>query len=345
MAKLAQQAILNFYRYPSVGEEDWRYAHETAVVRSLEAQLLSRASFVDMAGAADFESAADMLSSGPYGTGQKVKNIAQAEQLLTEKRTELRSLFTQLIIDEDLIEPLSTREDFANMRLALRRKLTEKPLGKDYSNEGSVPAEQFEEIFEQENYAPLPEHMQQAIERAVLAYYQNKDIRQIDYALDAAHAEYKIKKALELENKFILELFRMQIDLINIRSMLRLKFTESENRDVFLAGGYVEHGRLKQAIDAGYEAIGQMFFATPYYEVVESGCSYLSSQKSFLRLEYNCEEHLQGYLRTAFGITSGHQPIIGYLLIKECEIRRLRIILTAKANSLDKRLILDRLGE
>ena len=57
-------------------------------------------------------------------------------------------------------------------------------VGLDYSNEGNVPAEEFEEIFEQENYERLPEYLQDAVEAAVLGYYENKDIRRIDYEID-----------------------------------------------------------------------------------------------------------------------------------------------------------------
>jgi len=78
---------------------------------------------------------------------------------------------------------------------------------------------------------------------------------------------------------------------------------------------------------------------------VESGAAYLASRKSFLRLEHNCQEYLNGYLRTTNQITAGPQPVIAYLLLKENEIRTLRLILTAKKNNLDTKLILDRLGE
>ncbi|GAF95855.1 unnamed protein product, partial [marine sediment metagenome] len=37
-------------------------------------------------------------------------------------------------------------------------------------------------------------------------------------------------------------------------------------------------------------------------------------------------------------ITAGPQPIIAYLLMKENEIRTVRLILTAKKNSLDTKL-------
>ena len=57
------------------------------------------------------------------------------------------------------------------------------------------------------------------------------------------------------------------------------------------------------------------------------------------------KEYLNGYLHTTNQITAGPQPVIAYLLLKENEIRTLRLILTAKKNNLNTKLILDRLGE
>jgi len=87
-----------------------------------------------------------------------------------------------------------------------------------------------------------------------------------------------------------------------------------------------------------------LFYVTPYYEVVDAGANYLLSHKSFLRLEQRCEEHLLGLLKTTIQITTGPQPIIAYLLMKENEIRMVRLILTAKKNFLDTQLILDRIS-
>jgi len=345
MSEIAEQAVFEFCRYPSVGDDDWRYAFATARVRALETQMLSRTTLLDIANAESFEQAVELLSSSEYSLPQNAQDFADIENTLTQRRSELWKLFTDLIIDEPIVEPLRVYQDFANMRLALRRKLTDKPVGTDYSDDGSVRAEEFVQIFDQENYGLLPYHMQEAIERAVLAYYENKDIRQIDYALDNMHFEYKLGRAKQLRNIFLIELFRMQVDLTNIRTMLRLKFTESEQREVFINGGYIEKNRLKQGVDAAYEAVAGLFFATPYYELVDSGISYLVSNKSFLKLEANCDAHLTGYLKSTARITAGPQPIIAYLIMKENEIRTVRLILTGKKNALEKRLILDRLGE
>lgn len=345
MNEVAEQAVLDFYMYPSIGPDDWQYTFAAAQVRVLGTLMLSRATLLDIVNAEDFEQAVELLAGGEYALSVGERSSADLERLLKERRTEARKIFTALMIDEPTVELIRSRDDFANMRLALRRTLTGKPLGTDYSDDGNVEVEIFEQVFEEENYNLLPYHMQEAIERAVLGYYQNKEIRQIDYAIDAYQAEHNIKKAQELKSAFLLELFRMQIDLTNIRTMLRLKFTESEHRNVFLEGGYVEQQRLKHAMDIGHEAIAPLFFATPYYEVLERGVSYFVANNSFLKLEQHCEEHLIGFLRTTSQITAGPQPVIAYLLMKENEIRTVRFLLTAKRNQLDTRLILDRLGE
>jgi V/A-type H+/Na+-transporting ATPase subunit C len=351
MFDVVEQPVLDFYLYPPLGGDDWRYGHQTARVRVLETQMLSKSVLLDMAEAENFEQAADLLAASeyalPHSTGRLTagsKNFAEVENVLQFRRSAVRELFAELMIDKPIVELFRARDDFANLRLALRRTLTERPLGTDYSNEGSVSPQIFGQVFEEKNYEMFPDYVAEAAERAVLAYYQNKDIRRIDYAIDQLQAEYNLKKARRLKSIFLLGLFRIQIDLTNIRTMLRLKFTESEQRNVFLKGGYLELERLRHGLELGYEAMGPLFFVTPYCRVVEAGANYLMSNKSFLKVEQQCEEHLTGFLKSTIQITTGPQPIIAYLLMKENEIRNVRLILTAKKNFLDTKLILDRIS-
>ncbi len=345
MIAMTEQAVVDFYRYPPVGDEDWRYAFATARIRCLEAAMLSRAAMLDVANTESFGSAMDLLSGSEYAMAGGVNNFGQVEQMLLERRSEVREMFIDLMLDEPLVGLLRAREDFANMRLAIRRVVTERPIGSDYSDFGSVPAEEFEEAFEQENYSRFPLYLQEAVEMAVLGYYAEKDIRRIDYEIDKYEAQYRIETAWQLDNEFLLSLFRVKIDLGNIRTMLRLKLADSDERSVFLPGGFVEIERFVHAIDIGYEAIAPLFYATPYYEVVDGGVGYLTAEKSFLRLERLCQEYLGGFLQTTRILAAGPQPVIAYLLMKEAEIRTVRMLLTAKRNGMDAKLILDRLAE
>jgi V/A-type H+-transporting ATPase subunit C len=353
MIEAAEQPVLDFYMYPPVGGDDWRYAFQTAQVRALETRILSAATLRNMANTEDFEQAADLLASSDYALPHGGRNFAEVENMLQAKRSAVRRLFEDLMIDKSVVELFKSRDDFANLRLALRRILTERPLGTDYSGDGNVSPEVLEQVLGEENYGLFPDYMAETTEQAVLAYYQNKDVRRIDYAIDRLQAEYNLRKAHQLKSLFLIGLFRIQIDLTNIRTMLRLKFTqpltgagftESERRDVFLKGGFIEMGRLERAPDAGYESQGQLFFSLPYHRLVEAGSGYLASDESFLRLEQQCEDYLTGFLKTTAQITAGPQPVIAYLLMKENEIRNVRLILTAKKNFLDSKVILDRIS-
>jgi V/A-type H+-transporting ATPase subunit C len=342
-----KQPIVDFYTYPPVGSDDWRYVFQTAQVRVFEMQMLGRATLLDMANAQDFRQAADLLSGTEYALPRSGGNFAEVENVLQQRRTAVRELFSQLVPDKPLVELFRARDDFANLRLAVRRTLSKKPAGTDYSSGGNVSPERIEEMFAQEGEISKPQvpgYVQEAVERAVLAYYQSKDVRQIDYAIDGVQAEYNLRTAHRLKSVFLLGLFRIQIDLTNIRTMLRLKFTESQQRNVFLKGGFIELERFVHGLELGYEALGPLFFVTPYHRIVDTGANYLASNKSFLKVEQQCEEFMTGFLKLTVQVTAGPQPIIAFLLMKENEIRTVRLILTAKKNNLDTKLILDRIS-
>ena len=336
--------IHDFFTYPPVGDDDYRYMFQTAQVRSMETQMLTRTALTDMANASDFASAASSLSGTEYTLPQGAGGF-ELETVLLQRRAAVRRLFEDLMLDERIVEIFRSRDDYANLRLVLRRTLTDKPIGTDYSPEGNVPLEQLRLAFEEQNYSALPEYLQTAAEQAVLAYYQNKDIRQIDKAIDHAQAAYKLEAAQVVDGaEFVTNLFRIQIDLTNIRTMLRVKFLQADPRDVFLEGGFIEMDRLRQGLDLPYEALGQLFFATPYHHIVDAGAAYVAANGSFLKVEQQCDDYLMGYLRQTIQIASGPQPVIAFFLAKEHEIRTVRLILTAKRNHLDTKLILDRLA-
>ncbi|MBC8378607.1 MAG: V-type ATPase subunit [Planctomycetes bacterium] len=341
----ATQNEISFYRNPPIGVEDWRYAYQTARVRVLELSMIPRGTFVDMANADSFAEAAELLAGTDYTVGANADS-AQIEQMLSECRTRVRQLFAELMLDTEIVDFLRAREDFTNMRLAIRRMVTEKPLGLDYSNEGNVPAEEFEEIFEQENYDRFPDYLQDAVEAAVLGYYEHKDIRQIDYQIDRQEAAWRVRQAAQHKLTFVLSLVRVRIDLANIRTMFRLKMAgREEETNLFLPDGFVDISKFLQGLEAGHEAIGQLFYATPYFELMEAAIPYLRNEQSFLKLEKECEDFVKGFLKTTRSIASGPQPVVAYFLMKEAEIRNVRMALNGKKNGLGAKLILDRLGE
>jgi hypothetical protein len=87
MPDVVKYPIVDFYTYPPVGGDDWRYIYQTAQVRVLEMQMLSPVTFLDMANAESFGAAADLLAGGEYALPQGGRNFAEVEDTLLLRRT------------------------------------------------------------------------------------------------------------------------------------------------------------------------------------------------------------------------------------------------------------------
>jgi V/A-type H+-transporting ATPase subunit C len=340
-----EQPVIDFLRYPAIGDEDGRYNFGAARVRAMETRLLGRNILIEMAQADDFGKACEILASSSYNEISQKKSPAAVEGVLEEKRLAVNEVIEHCCYEPKLIEVLKSNSDFINIRLATRRIVTERNLGDGYNNFGNVHAEQFKLSLEQKIYALWPEFMQETLEQAILAYYNTKDIIQIDNVIDQLEAEYRIKTALELNLPYLLGLFRTQIDLVNIRTLLRLKWAGIEDKPAFLPGGYVEQGRFLRAMADDYDGIRATFYTLPYYETINVGVNYLTSQDSFIGLEKMCDDHIIGYAKEASRITSGTQPIIAYILKKQMEIKMVRMVLAGKRNQIEAAVLLERLAE
>jgi V/A-type H+/Na+-transporting ATPase subunit C len=340
-----QQNVLHFSLYPPIGHEDWRYTFETAQVKTLSEKLFDATSFNELANSGGFKEAVELLGGTEYAIGDAATND-QLEQLLCDRRKEVKKLVNSLLKEEKIIEFLKARSDFANMKLAVRRLVLEKPLGSltDYCDQGNIPVDQFELVFEQEDYVTLPPYLQEAVEAGVMGYYKNKNVRDIDIAIEKIEAEFQLANAAAADSIFLVESLKMYIDINNIRTMMRLKFTQMPDKDVFMPGGYLDAARLNQAIDIGYDGLAAAFAATPYYAIIEAGAGYMAANNSFLKLEAAADQHFLGFLKSTDQIAAGHQPIVAYLLRKEQEIRMVRMVLACKKSQIEPKVILDRLA-
>jgi len=155
----SEETLFEFLTYPTVGADDWRYTAQSAQVRVMEMQLLTRATLLDMANAPDFAAAVSSLGAGDYALPQGTPRMDDVQTLLLEKRTAVREMFAEWMLDEVVVTLFKSRDDFANLRLALRRVLTDRPVGSDYSADGNVAPEVIEQVFDEENYALFPDYL------------------------------------------------------------------------------------------------------------------------------------------------------------------------------------------
>ncbi|MGE4285776.1 MAG: V-type ATPase subunit [Phycisphaerae bacterium] len=327
---------------PRVGRDEWDYGFQAALVRSMETTFITEANFADMAAAQDVREAIDCISTSTYRFA--ATDSASVETTLLEARSALRSFFRETARGTAIEGLPEIEADMSNLRLAVRRFAAGRNIGDDYGTEGSVRAEEFERIFESDDYCDLPAHFRDALESALLLYYDTKDIRSIDLAIDAVEFARTAALAADAELVFLADINRVRVDLVNIGMLLRVKYAGSEEEPPFIEGGFVDIDKLRGALYQSFDVFDQVFYSTIYEVLVVSSVHYLMDNDSFVRFEALCERFLSTCCKLSSSVTAGLQPLIAYYYCKQLEIRRLRIVLSAKRNGLDSKLIAERLG-
>jgi V/A-type H+-transporting ATPase subunit C len=85
--------------------------------------------------------------------------------------------------------------------------------------------------------------------------------------------------------------------------------------------------------------------STPYAELAAEGIREWSEERSFTAFERLSDNYLIDYIKPAKYIVFGVEPLIGYLLAKEHEMKLIRIIMIGKLNDLPPEVIKERLRD
>ena len=66
---------------------------------------------------------------------------------------------------------------------------------------------------------------------------------------------------------------------------------------------------------------------------------------SFTKFEKDCDDYLMSYVKDAKYKSLTPEPIVGYILAKETEVKCVRIIMSCKLNDIDADTIKERVRE
>jgi len=141
-------------------------------------------------------------------------------------------------------------------------------------------------------------------------------------------------------------LVNYQIDLINLKIVLRLKGLGQDKtalQKALLKPGYVDHDVWASLLDQTIPDIATQLSYTPYFPAIADGFMVLDEHKSFDRLEKLMDDYILEQFRKAKYLNSGVEPLVGFWLAKETEIKTIRFILVSKLNHVDGDKIKSRL--
>ena len=316
---------------------DTRYAYITGRVRALEARLLDKLKMERMTAATSAKASLSELEETDYGPYvSQLKDIHNFEELLHDELRRLYSFIDKGSLDKELTDLFTMRYDFHNLKVFLKNKFKEKPLPLEKLPFIDLGAIEPLKIGEAKEFLQIQKE-------ATRAFEENENPQDIDIILDKEYYRLCVKKAEESENEFVIDLFHMEIDLINIKTFFRCR-TLKRNKNFFskvlIGGGSLTKRLFLEFYEKEEGAFLRKLSFTPYAKVI------IGYEKKGLKgLELSCDNFLLEYVKKTKFITAGLEVLIAYLIAKENEIKLLRSILTGKLNDIPVQIISERMRE
>jgi V/A-type H+-transporting ATPase subunit C len=332
----------------TVSSDDKRYAYATGRVRALEMRLLGKQRLERMAEAKDIDEALRLLSDTEYSMHfDEIEDIGYRGCLRNEERRILE-LVDALTLDPDVSDILRLKYDFHNLKVALREQFLGRDLSHLYMDFARYEAGMIREALKAENVERLPESLVEAARDAIDIYSRSQDPAEVDLAVDKAMFELFLERAKASGALYIEAIVRTLIDLADIRTFMRARYLEMESRvlpDMLIPGGAVRLSDFTETFTLPLDEVVQRFEFSPYRQIIEVGGTGLDRQDSFAPLEREIDNYLISFLRLARYFTFGLEVVLAYALLKENEVKMLRLTLAAKERSMPAEAIKERIAD
>ncbi|KPL18988.1 MAG: hypothetical protein AMJ92_05320 [candidate division Zixibacteria bacterium SM23_81] len=324
-------------------KDDTRYAYAVGRVRALETKFLTKADFSRLLDAPDFPQALRLLAEMGYPVSEETTDY---ESVLMAEQREALLLLEKLSEDEELSTFFRQRYDYHNLKALLKGKHSQQDLEQAYIDMGLISLENLAQAVMGEETRALPERLARAMLAAEAAFAESRSPQDLDVAVDREQYSAMTEALRRMENHFLQTWMTWEVDLLNIKSFLRLRWLEESTRLMerdLLPGGSLDAGFFREIREEPLDTLSQTFMRTPYGKAIAEGISQLKVQKSFAALERSCDDLVIQLLKKSRETSFGVEPLVVYLLLKEFEIRAVRATLVGKLNDLPKEKIKERL--
>ncbi|MGQ9631872.1 MAG: V-type ATP synthase subunit C [bacterium] len=340
-----------------MGKSDYAYA--IGVIKAREVRLLDNSFFQRLLEAKDADGALQLLMETEYGQPlSELENIRDFETALNSNRAETLRTVRKLAPNPNLIDVFFLRYDFHNLKALLKSKYSDLSASRTQRTEisadgalldmGKYSIDELKSWMESENFEELPEMLRDAVRLAASRYEETKDPQLIDLVIDKKMYEHLLSMVDPKSEPFLRNLLQIWIDSVNIGMFVRMRIRgrpRDKFLEAFIPGGKVPLDLFARAYNDTWDGAVGAFRTTEYAIIVEEGIRHWSQHNSTSLLDHRLNAHLMNWVRQAKYVTFGAEPLIGYIMAKEEEIKNLRIILVSKINKLRRELVEERLGD
>ncbi|MCR4402587.1 MAG: V-type ATPase subunit [Firmicutes bacterium] len=325
-----------------------RYAYATGRVRVLETRLLDRGRIDRMIEAPDLEGALKVLAEAGYARAQvSGRSLMTVDEITSSEEARLARLIQETAPEPGLVELVTARWDFHNLKAMMKAKLHRVPPEKAVARHGACDLALIERAVEGDGRG-LPAQLAEALSVARAAHELRPTPETIDIAVDREMYRYLLAKANSLRIRYLVDLIQTEIDLFNLAVYFRSRRMGRDRRlaeQAMAPGGKLSPLMLMASYDQPLEAVATSVAGTGYEALAGRAAGALAEGRPIAELERMSEELMWERIRKARYVPLGPEPLVGYIFAKLYELRLVRLILVEKLSGVSRDTIRERLRD
>ncbi len=324
------------------------YAYAVGRVRVLENKLLSRDKIERMLDTVSLEDAIKVLMENEYGLGRELDSPYNYETLLFDELKKTYQLIDTITPDKSATDLFLLQYDIHNLKVLIKARFLEGAQDNLLIDLGTIPLNKLTVYLEDKDYDELPEFLKDALINLDNVLSLQVDPHKIDVILDQAYYSWVFKVCSRRRNSFLLEYFTKKVDLLNIKTLLRVKKIGEDYdflRNLIIPYGTFDSEFFSQSLDTSLDQLIYDTRNTEYAHVLTEGIQVFIKDKSLTVYERLTDNYLLNFVKSRKNNPFGIEAVVGYLLAKENELKVVRIIMVGKANRISRDRIQERLRD
>ena len=315
-----------------------KYIYAVARIRANEFSLLSENDISTLMSYKEYEDCINFLIN--KGWGKKKAELNDYSSLLKEEKTKVWQFISELVSDRTVFNVIFFPIDYHNLKAAIKGHIAGTLSSELFLPGGTISCEYLVKCIKENNITKLPLNMANSAKLAVEKLIHNGDGQICDNIIDKALLEAIKAEGKNSKSKLIKQYSDFFVASTNLKIAIRSKIL-GKNRE-FLKSMLVECSSLnvEKLIDVISKKEEHLF---DYLKFTKFADAIPFIKKSLQMFEYWCENKVIEIINSEKYDYFSVDPIIAYVLAKEYEIKIVRIILSAKLNHIDDKLIKERI--
>ncbi len=319
------------------------------MARVYEKKLLDKGKLDKMIDAKDADEAFKILLDSEYTkSAEDVESVKDYELLLKNETARVFSLGAEMLHDKRILEILSLKYDYHNLKTMVKAKVSGKNLEDLFIYSSENNPEKIRLQFESGQFTDTKSEFIKALRNAEEKYNENSDPQMIDVVIDRAYFKHLKEIADSLGIELFSDYVAASIDFFNVSSMLRaMRMGKSQNflEEVLVEGGGISVGKLINLSREEFDRLATALKSEKIGSALVDSVEPYKESGSFSVVDNEKDIYLRKLNSNSRFISFGPEPIFAYLVAKEKEISVVRLILVGKLNNIPSTKLRERLGD